>query len=259
MDRFQKCVVHAAEKFYYSWPGAAPADVLVYSRNDWTRVRDAAEMGRALAMFVTNNYPSHQETVVLQEHTRGVIGWVDGLHVVRITRESGSWQAGACSGIESVTYDRLAEVIADKNQKVSTYRSRVPGWQIWLLIVTRMPVLWSVSIPREVTAWRFSCDFDRVFLSSWEDGVLELKMRKHKSRSGGPVRKHNARSKKTRVNKAALPRGAGRDFFLSLTLEQLAKAQGVKPLHDPGILAGVWPEDDDIDEFIEDLYRSRRN
>ncbi|MGH9793609.1 MAG: hypothetical protein ACRD5G_02450 [Candidatus Acidiferrales bacterium] len=83
-------------------------------------------------------------------------------------------------------------------------------------------------------------------------------MRKHKSSSGGRLRRHKARSKKTRANKAALPRGAGRDFFLSLTLEQLAKAQGVKPLTDPSVLAGAWPEDDDIDEFIEDLYRSRR-
>ncbi|MGH9793607.1 MAG: hypothetical protein ACRD5G_02440 [Candidatus Acidiferrales bacterium] len=172
----QAKIVRTGEQSYKAQPCAPPADVLVYFRNDWTNKRGVvAEMGQVLATFVTNNYPSDKETVVLEELTPGVVGWVDGLHVVRITRESGSWQAGACSGIESVTYDRLAEVIADKNQKVSTYRSRVPGWQIWLLIVTRMSVLWSVSIPREVTSWRFSCDFDRVVLSSWEDGVLELK------------------------------------------------------------------------------------
>ncbi|MGH9792165.1 MAG: hypothetical protein ACRD5W_13225 [Candidatus Acidiferrales bacterium] len=49
------------------------------------------------------------------------------------------------------------------------------------------------------------------------------------------------------------------DFISSLTVEELAKAQGVKPLTDPSILAGVWPEDDDIDQFLEDLYRSRQN
>ena len=44
----------------------------------------------------------------------------------------------------------------------------------------------------------------------------------------------------------------------ALSFEELVKAQGVKPLDDPSILAGVWPEDDDIDEFLEEVYRSRR-
>ena len=32
---------------------------------------------------------------------------------------------------------------------------------------------WSV-IPREVTAWQFNSNFDKVLLSSWDDGVMEL-------------------------------------------------------------------------------------
>jgi hypothetical protein len=37
-----------------------------------------------------------------------------------------------------------------------------------------MRVLHSVSIPREVTAWQFNSDFDKVLLSLWDDGVMEL-------------------------------------------------------------------------------------
>ncbi len=173
VSAFQEDVVRRGERCYRALADA-PADVLVYFRNDWTRRQDGAAMGRALADFVRSNYPSDTDTVVMQELGRGVRGWVDGLSVVRITGEDGRWQAGGCSDVAIVTYEQLASRIAAKNQRVSEYRRRLPGWEIWLLFATRFPVLWSVSIPREVMSWRFSCDFDRVFLSSWEDGVLEL-------------------------------------------------------------------------------------
>jgi hypothetical protein len=37
-----------------------------------------------------------------------------------------------------------------------------------------MRVLHSVIVPREITAWQFNFDFDKVLLSSWEGEVLEL-------------------------------------------------------------------------------------
>jgi hypothetical protein len=48
-----------------------------------------------------------------------------------------------------------------------------------------------------------------------------------------------------------------KDFFTSRTLEQLADAQGVSPLRSPADLAGGWPSDENVDEFIETTYRSR--
>ncbi len=47
------------------------------------------------------------------------------------------------------------------------------------------------------------------------------------------------------------------NFFSSPTIEELAEAQGVKPLADPTILQGGWPEDEDVDEFLEYTYRNR--
>jgi hypothetical protein len=41
------------------------------------------------------------------------------------------------------------------------------------------------------------------------------------------------------------------------SLEQLAAEQGVKPLSDPRVLIGGWPKDDDLDEFLEEVYRTR--
>jgi hypothetical protein len=48
-----------------------------------------------------------------------------------------------------------------------------------------------------------------------------------------------------------------RDFFMSRTLEQLAEAQGVRPLDNPGEMVGGWPENEDLDEFIAETYQSR--
>lgn len=46
-------------------------------------------------------------------------------------------------------------------------------------------------------------------------------------------------------------------FVRGWSLEQLARLQGVDPLRDPAVLAGGWPEDDDVDEALAEIYRGR--
>lgn len=48
-----------------------------------------------------------------------------------------------------------------------------------------------------------------------------------------------------------------KDFFASRSLEQLAEAQGVRPLTNPNELAGGWPNDENVDEFVHAIYESR--
>ena len=48
-----------------------------------------------------------------------------------------------------------------------------------------------------------------------------------------------------------------KDFTTGRSLEQLAEAQGVAPLDNPEVLAGGWPDGEDVDEFLEDIYSSR--
>jgi hypothetical protein len=48
-----------------------------------------------------------------------------------------------------------------------------------------------------------------------------------------------------------------REFHSGKSLQELANAQGVEPLTNPRVLVGGWPEDDDVDEFVEDIYSSR--
>lgn len=48
-----------------------------------------------------------------------------------------------------------------------------------------------------------------------------------------------------------------KDFFGSRTLEQLAESQGVSPLVNPDELKGGWPDDENVDEFVETVYLGR--
>jgi hypothetical protein len=48
-----------------------------------------------------------------------------------------------------------------------------------------------------------------------------------------------------------------KEFFANRSFSDLAKMQGVKPLDDPFVLLGGWPDGEDIDEFIEHIYKER--
>lgn len=47
------------------------------------------------------------------------------------------------------------------------------------------------------------------------------------------------------------------EFFEGKSLEELAVAQGIQPLGSVGILAGGWPEDDDVEDALKELYQDR--
>lgn len=169
LSKFQEQVVTIAEQTYRELRGPGPVDVLVYFVNDWGQKRDPKAMGLALAQFVLSNYPSDALSVTLDETTP------DGFAVIRIERIDGGWGTGSLNSIQVLTYEQLRARIEGKNRHVPEYRARIPqGWQVWLLFGTSPSVLWTVSTPHEVTAWRFACGFDRVLLHSWEHGVLQL-------------------------------------------------------------------------------------
>ena len=64
--------------------------------------------------------------------------------------------------------------------------------------------------------------------------------------SGFPKRKHD---------RMALLRD--RSFFEAKTLQELAQVQGVGPVKDISVFARGFPEDEDIDEILEEIYRLR--
>jgi len=48
------------------------------------------------------------------------------------------------------------------------------------------------------------------------------------------------------------------NFAANRSIAQLAEIQKVVPLKDPSILAGGIPEDENLDEFVEEIYRARK-
>jgi hypothetical protein len=48
-----------------------------------------------------------------------------------------------------------------------------------------------------------------------------------------------------------------RTFFERKSLSELAREQGVGPVEDVSVLAGGFPDDEDIDEMLEEIYRLR--
>lgn len=169
LSGFQEQVVSIAERTYDELPPLGPVDVLVYFNNDWSRKKDANAIGRRLAEIVWNNYPTDGSIVTLEDAIP------DGFSVVRIAPIAGGWHTGSVSNIQLLTYEQLSTCIANKNRRLAEYRTRIPnGWQVWLLLLTRVPVLWSLSCPAEVGSWKFSFEFDRVLLASWDHGVILL-------------------------------------------------------------------------------------
>jgi hypothetical protein len=47
------------------------------------------------------------------------------------------------------------------------------------------------------------------------------------------------------------------DFFKGKSLAELAREQGVGPVRDMGVFAGVIPDDEDVDEMLAEIYRLR--
>jgi hypothetical protein len=48
-----------------------------------------------------------------------------------------------------------------------------------------------------------------------------------------------------------------RSFFEVKTLQQLAQGQCVRPVKEISVFAGGFPEDEDLDELLEEIYRLR--
>jgi hypothetical protein len=47
------------------------------------------------------------------------------------------------------------------------------------------------------------------------------------------------------------------DFFTGKSIEELAKAQGIQPMRKLSVLKGGWPDDESLDEFLDETYRDR--
>lgn len=100
------------------------------------------------------------------------------------------------------------------------------------------------------------CSFD----PSKEDEIYNALRRPARVTGIARVNPHSGKVEEIRIEKIEildeLMLGA-RNFTAGYSLEQLAEMQGVRPLASPNDLAGGWPLDESIDEFIDATQRSR--
>jgi len=47
------------------------------------------------------------------------------------------------------------------------------------------------------------------------------------------------------------------DFFKGKSIAEMAREQGVGPIKDIRVFAGVIPDDEDVDEMLAEIYRLR--
>ncbi len=57
------------------------------------------------------------------------------------------------------------------------------------------------------------------------------------------------------MNKLLMDR---KESFAKRSISELAEIQGVKPVKDPSSLTLAWLADEDVDEFLEMIYKDRK-
>jgi hypothetical protein len=170
---FHERAVQLAEREYNTRSGATPVKVTVYLWKIEDGRYDKRDMARALAEFVRTHRPQSSRVATFTRLDK----LPDGFGTVSICTESGPWFCGTKSGITaSQIPDLLAERIKAKNDLLPTYRSKLPGAPIWLLIFSCMEVARGVPIPHGLNKLTFPFDFDRVFFfSGLDNAVVELR------------------------------------------------------------------------------------
>ena len=135
-------------------------------------------IGKKIAEFVQQNYPVDSDCVNLsnEDFDENQPDWLGSLPLRRIATDRHEWELFQSTGNWPIlSYDQTAAAIQKKQDLLSTYRTNLPGYKIWLLLGTRGDVLETVHPPREIPEWEFKSDFDRVLFVSWSGEVVELK------------------------------------------------------------------------------------
>lgn len=100
------------------------------------------------------------------------------------------------------------------------------------------------------------CAFD----SEIEDQIYEALRKPVRVSGTARINPHSGKVEELHIKQIGvieqLAMGA-KDFFAGHTLLELAEIQGVEPLLDPKTLLGGLPPDEDVDQFLEEIYAGR--
>lgn len=89
-------------------------------------------------------------------------------------------------------------------------------------------------------------------------GVARAAKLSAEQRSASARRAVLARWKRVAMPEADVAPADRQAFFANPSLDELARQAGVRPLADPSVLGGVFPDDFDVDAMVADIYSERR-
>jgi hypothetical protein len=165
-------VIRTAEANYARIPGAVPVKVTAYPWEiERTRGMES-EMACELVDFVRAH--SHEAAPVATYQRRDRLP--RGFGIVSIAASAGPWFSGDSRSLTAAgIYDELSHRIAEKNERLPTYRHNLPATSIWLLLYSGAAISNGIEIPYGIEEWHPPYDFDRVFLYSTLHGrVVEI-------------------------------------------------------------------------------------
>jgi len=169
-ENFHIEVVRLAEECHRT-SGASPVDVVVHFLDDRRCPRDKQKMARGLAEFVKSRYLPGSGTVEFKNR----LELPAGFEVILISSPTQAWESAEVAVASGLKCEQLASTIRRKNNLLPKYRAAMPNSQIWLLVASDFSVPRSVPIPRSISEWKFSFDFDKVLLFSCVDQqVIEI-------------------------------------------------------------------------------------
>jgi hypothetical protein len=100
------------------------------------------------------------------------------------------------------------------------------------------------------------CSFDR----SKESQIYEMLRKPVRITGKARINPNTGKTEEMQIESIGLMEEllvGAKSFFSGRSIEELAEAQGIKPLTDPKQLVGGWPAEDDLDDFLEEIYTAR--
>jgi len=167
----EKIIIKSKRK--YEDEGNPPLIVsIIWSAGVEIDKRSVDRISDNLKSLIVNNIPEIGESVVELEEYSSLSDEIAAIRINRIEEfTENDWHNSYGDFICDCTPERIQQIINKKNTKVSNYRGSFSS--LWLLIVSVWELSSAAKITEETLNFRYTSNFDRVFLFDITNGRIE--------------------------------------------------------------------------------------